>query len=147
MLKVIVTTMSGDRLFGQYLNKPQDLDELMATGMPVELHNVYTVAQMSVQVAPGAISRTTKLANPEFFSKCNPTLRCLISSWYEPSSEVMEHIDAEIAEVEKREEAAKKGVDPLEEMRQRTQGGLGGQIPVVGSLPPGLLEKIRSGDA
>ena len=143
-MKVIVTTMSGDRLFGNYLGSPENIDELMATGMPVELHEVYSVVQMNMQIAPGVISRTTKLANPEFYPDFIPVKRCLIDSWYEPSSEVLEIIAKELEEVEKRKEDAENGVDPLEALqRQAAQAGPG--IASVGPLPPGLMEKLRGG--
>jgi hypothetical protein len=141
-MKVIVTTVSGDRLFGEFLGAPEDIDKRMAGHEPVELLEVYSVVQMSVQVAPGVISRTTKLGNPEFYDQFNPAIRCLICSWYEPDSVAKQYIDEEIAEVAKRKEDADKGVDPMAELRKLAQQGGRGIAP-VGPLPPGLLSKIR----
>lgn len=141
-MRVIVTTMSGDRFLGETPNDVEGMDAAMELGQPVILNDVYSIVQMNMQVAPGFVSRSTKLANPDFYSGAMPENSCLISSWYTPSDEVLPHIEKEIKEVEERRENAENGVDPMEELMKKARED-STSISQPGPVSPSVMRKLR----
>ena len=140
-MKIVATSISGERYYGTVQSDPNDA---INSDVPIDMFDVHQVVTMTVPMGPGIISRSTKLANPDFYHLKAPRLRVRMSSFYEPEAEAVKELELEEKLCQERYEAAKKEREEQEGNGGRVQPqnmGSGLILPQGVMVPPDALKR------